>query len=110
MAHKANLDAVAKLENLQKSYDELERIFDGIRQAMGLDIDGPLHDAVWRLFDISIDEIAENIGVDLESLRWFAMDNDFGRKGYTSQWPGQEPVRITGIEEFLLFEGLANED
>lgn len=53
---------------------------DALAKPLGT-IDGPLFDAVWRMWDAYTDQLAHRIGDTGDWLQWYCHDNAMGAKG-----------------------------
>lgn len=84
-----------KIDQLEKrivavvaTYRRLTAATDAARQAGCLDIEGPLHDAIWRGFD----ELLALIDAD-GWLHWYLWENACGEKRFEARARGDTPLR-----------------
>lgn len=84
------------INEVVRDYRRLERACEAAIKAGTMDIDGPLHEAIWKAFQGMLERI------DSHScwIAWFIWDNDCGKKGYEARLPGdKEPRRITATHQ-----------
>jgi hypothetical protein len=63
----------AKIDKIVGNYKELSAACDVAHDAGCLDIDGQLHTAIWKSFDVLMDCVEQQ-----EWLEWYIYDNDCG--------------------------------
>lgn len=79
-------------DNLEAQFDALGKLFDGVT--------GPLFDASWRVFSNYTKTVAVLLGDKFDTLEWYWMENDFGRKAMEAGVKGRMR-KITDFEELL---------
>ena len=100
-------NTLSLLADWQKHHAAIEKLMDGIKDTMGLDIDGPLFEIVWALFSAYTDMLERVMGVeDFTWLPWYCFDNDMGDKGHEAS-PGnghpRRPVRsLDDLAQLIL--------
>ena len=71
-------NTLALLGDWKKHHDAVEKLMQGIETSIGLDIDGPLFETVWRLFDAYTCALAVEVGDMGEWMPWYQGENDMG--------------------------------
>lgn len=85
-------------------YQRLSRACDAARVAGCMEINGPLHEAIWLSFESMLTRI------DFEGwLSWFIQDNDCGASGLWARLPGKK-ARIAIITPRQLARLIAAEE
>jgi hypothetical protein len=93
------LDWLATAKKLVEAYKKLDAACDAAIKAGCMDVNGPLHEAIWEAHQLSIE------AVDVESfLSWFIYDNDCGKNGMQASSGLNKPlVEIKSFEDFERF-------
>lgn len=105
MTYPGKTKAVALLMQWQVQHHKLEKLMDGVRESIGLDIEGPMVDTVWKLFDAYTEALAHQVGDHGRWLHWFHGDNDMGGSGHEAGYDGQlKPIKTLGDLYDLIVE------
>lgn len=73
-------NTLSLLGDWQVHHAAVEKLMDGIRTGMGLDINGPMFETVWKLFDAYTGALAVEVGDSSGWLEWFWSENEMGAK------------------------------
>jgi hypothetical protein len=79
-------------DNLKLRFVKLGRLFDSVT--------GPLFDAAWMTFSNYTKLVSILLGDEFETLEWYWMENDFGRKSMEAGTKGRMR-KITDFEQLL---------
>lgn len=79
-----------QIEQILADYHRLESACEVARQAGCLDIEGPLHSAIWITFGNMLTHSDPH-----DWITWFIYENDCGKKALSACGPGQalRPIR-----------------
>ena len=73
---------LAALKHWQQAMERADATIDPVIDALKLQPESPICDAVWRLQSALTAMTADLVGDCGDWLSWYAMENDMGRKGY----------------------------
>ena len=80
---------IALLTDWQKHHAAVEKLMNGIEDTIGLDINGPLFEVVWKLFVAYTVTLAVEVG-DYEGwMQWHFAENDMGAGKKQAGYDGQ---------------------
>ena len=82
-------NTISLLTDWQKHHAAVEKLMDGIKDTIGLDIDGPLFEIVWALFGAYTDTLSVEVGDFGGWLEWHASENNMGAKKMQAGYDGQ---------------------
>jgi len=99
------MTAKEKIEHLKSAIEDCDKVYDTLRDVLGASPETPLFYAISRLQYVAIRATAESIGLEIEALEWFVLENEFGSKGFVCGKDGKEVV-VDSIDAFLHFEGV----
>lgn len=75
-------EKLAILRKWQDAHDRNEKVMDKLEPLFGRDyFEGELGESIWKHFDITTELVALLLGDTAEWCSWYAMENNFGRKG-----------------------------
>lgn len=87
-------NTLALLGDWQAHHAAVEKLMDGITSSIGLDIDGPMFDTVWKLFAAYTGAMAVDVGDHGEWLEWYRAENEMGAKALAAGYDGvRNPVK-----------------
>jgi hypothetical protein len=61
----------------------------GIHSSIGLDINGPMYDTVWKLFDAYTGTLSVEVGDFCGWLEWHHAENEMGAKAMAAGYDGK---------------------
>ncbi len=71
-----------KIQKIVDAYKELNKLSEHMADIFGCSsTDGAFWDPVWKLLDVAIDQLSENIGDRSDWISWYIFDNQCGKKG-----------------------------
>lgn len=73
-------NTVAWLASWQKQHEAVEKLMSDVESSIGLNIDGPLFDVVWKLFDAYTKTVSAQVGDDFGWMEWYQSENDMGAR------------------------------
>ena len=88
------------VEHIVEAYRDLSRVFESADALCGFSADSPFGEAVFKAFDLLMDATAKILDC-ADSLNWFIMENDCGKKALRHSTPGGTMLVISSIEDFL---------
>lgn len=62
-------------------HEAIEALFADLSQPLGCLAETPLFETVWQCFEAYTKTVEELVGDDYDTLTWFYLENDMGRKG-----------------------------
>lgn len=77
-------NTVALLGDWHKNRMAVDALMDGIEACIGLDINGPMFDTVWRLFNAYTDTLSVELGDFCGWLNWYCLENDMGARAMSA--------------------------
>jgi len=89
MTHPDKENTLVLLGEWQDHAAAIGKMMDGIKTSIGLDIDGPLFDTVWKLFDSYTRTLAVEVGDFGQWLEWYHSENELGSRGMEAGYDGQ---------------------
>lgn len=99
-----NATAVALLTAWKARHDALTKLMDSITTVLGLEVESPLHEAMWGTFDDYTKTLASLLGDESGWLGWYQSENEMGTKGMAAGYDGNlAPIKT--LDELL---GLIN--
>ncbi|MCK9622181.1 MAG: hypothetical protein M0R47_16795 [Methylobacter sp.] len=87
------------LEAWKAAHDDIESKFDELGKLFN-DITRPLFDAAWRTFSNYTKLVSAQLGDEFESLEWYWMENQFGKREFEAGADG-EKRSICDFEDLL---------
>ena len=94
MTHPDKQNTLVLLGEWQAHAAAIEKMMTGIKTSIGLDIDGPLFDTVWKLFDSYTSTLAVEVGDFGQWLEWYHSENEMGSRGMGGGYDGQiSPIK-----------------
>ena len=84
-----------QLKTIIKRYEELDAATAKVIDVGCMDIDGPLYDAIWRMFDDMLSIIDPHGWIS-----WYIFDNEMGAKGLQAEC-GSKMIKITNLKKLL---------
>jgi hypothetical protein len=94
MTHPDRENTLVLLGEWQAHAAAIEKMMTGIKTSIGLDIDGPLFDTVWKLFDAYTSALAVEVGDFGQWLEWYSAENEMGARGMEAGYDGQtSPIK-----------------
>lgn len=73
-------EKIALLAEWQARTEASNRLIEPITEVLGLQVESPIHLAVWNLQEVYTKAVGKLVGDPAEWLDWYANENDFGRK------------------------------
>ena len=92
------------LTEWQRHHAAIEKMMDGIKAHMGLDVDGPMFATVWDVFDAYMDALAVEIGDFCGWLGWYRYETEMGKKNMSAGYDGKTKHIKTLANLFWLIE------
>lgn len=106
MTYPEKEDTLSLLGDWQAHHAAVEKMMDGITASIGLDIDGPMFDTVWKLFDAYTGALAVEVGDSGGWLEWFWSENDMGAKAMAAGYDKKlKPIKSLKDLWRLIEEG-----
>jgi hypothetical protein len=99
------------LKDWQFSIQDSNELIAPVREVLIIPPESPINEAV-DMLAIALTRVASKLVGDKEKwLYWYAMENDFGRKGLSAGYSGNEKP-ITGLDDLLdlIERGVAQDD
>lgn len=97
-------NTLAMLGDWKKHHDDVEKLMNGIEASIGLDIDGPMFETVWKLFDAYTNTLAVEVGDSGGWLEWYHAECEMGASKKKAGYDGQL-IAIESLGDlFLLIE------
>ena len=84
------------IDSIVADFRRLSAACEAARRAGCLDIDGPLHEAIWRSFDTMLGHA--DVG---GWIAWYLWDNDCGKKRFEARANGHRPPRKISTSRHL---------
>lgn len=85
---------LAMLVAWKDRHDSVEKMMDGIKEVMGLEIGGPLFETVWGVYGAYEAMLGAFIGDHGEWLEWYQAENEMGARGMEAGYDGNlNPVK-----------------
>ena len=86
---------IRAVQNVVKIHDAQSAEWDKFISLFGPGShDCPLFEVSWKTFDAYMESVAREIGDECDSLAWFVMENDCGRKAMKAGLPNaMRPIR-----------------
>jgi len=88
------------LKDWQLAIQESDALIAPVREMLLIRPESPINEAVDRLGIALTDATAKLVGDKAEWLDWYAMENDFGRKGLSARFMGHEKP-IKSLEDLM---------
>lgn len=104
MTYPDRKNTLALLTDWQAHHGRIEKLMDGIKSSIGLDIDGPMFDTVWRLFEAYTGALAVEIGDFGGWLAWHCSENEMGLRAHAAGYDGKLRKIKTLANLFWLIE------
>lgn len=82
-------NTLSLLTDWQAHHAAVEKMMDGIQSSIGLDINGPMFDTVWKLFDAYTNTLSVEVGDFCGWLEWYFSENEMGARGMTAGYDGK---------------------
>lgn len=103
-------DKVKIVKQLVSAWKSLEKNIDKVDGAIGIDIESPFMDVIYRSFDNYIESVAMLVGDESEWLKWYIFENDCGNNRLEAQVSidNEEPIykAITKVKHLVrVIEG-----
>ena len=100
-------DILPHLTKWQARYEALRTQMEALAAPFGGTLDGPLFDAVWRLWDAYTEEIGSRLGDAQFWLTWYCDENEMGKRGHEVQSIGGRTMRVRTLRQLarLIEEG-----
>lgn len=98
------------LEEWKTHHESTKQLMDSIEETIGLDLDGPLFNTVWKLFHAYTEAIASQLGdrsrtYDDEGwMVWYYSENHMGEKGMQAGIDGKLTLMHTLADLLDLIE------
>jgi hypothetical protein len=89
MNHPDRENTLTLLGDWQKHHAVVEKMMNSIKTSIGLDPEGPMFDAVWKLFDAYTGALTVEIGDASGWMEWYQLENDMGAKGMAAGYDGK---------------------
>lgn len=106
MSYPDRENTLSMLGDWQAHHAAVEKLMDGIRTSLGMDIDGPMFNTVWKMFDAYTGAIAVEMGDSGGWLEWFFSENDMGAKALAAGYDGDlNPIKTLDDLWRLIEEG-----
>jgi hypothetical protein len=100
-----NAEKLETLERFLDDYRAVDAAYKAARDAMGVEVDGPLFNPVFRALESYLQMTAAAIGDECGSLEWFVHDNDMGR-GVLTAGAADDMREIKTADDLLWLIGL----
>ena len=71
---------IALLTDWQKHHAAMDRLFKGFAMYIGLEVEGPMFETVYGLFDAYTGTLAVEVGDFGEWLNWYCSETDMGKR------------------------------
>ena len=98
-------EKIAILRKWQAAHDRNTAVLDKLEPLFGRDyFEGELTQAAWYHFDLTTELVALVVGDNAGWCQWYAMENDFGRKGMEAG-PSGDMRKITNFRRLLWVIG-----
>jgi hypothetical protein len=102
-----NAEKLEILEQFLSDYRAVNAAYEAARDVLGVAVDGPLFNPVFRAMDSYLQMTAAAVGDECGSLEWFVHDNDMGRGNLTAG-TRDDMREIKTAEELLWLIGFTN--
>ena len=101
---------IARLTEWKNHRNAIDRLFVGVEKSIGLQVEGPLHNTVWELFDAYTTVLADQVGDFGDWLNWYMNENDMGKKAMAAGYDGHsQPVETLNHLHRLIVESRKRE-
>lgn len=91
------------LDQWVEQYKILNQSWDILRKVIGADIESPLGDAAFKMFDQYTQVLAAAIGANEEDLVWYIYENNCGEKQMAAKNPNWKKARkIKNTKDLLI--------
>lgn len=108
--HPDHENTLALLREWQQHHDDVATLMDGIKASIGLDIDGPMFDIVWKLFDAYTGALSAEVGDFGCWLSWYGSENQMGALRMDAGYDGKtKPIKTLDDLCWLIMESRARE-
>ena len=97
-------DRLGLLKEWELEYVRLERVFKDLKGVFGDLVNSELFGAMWGNFDKYSEMLERVLGDGNQTLRWFWLDNEMGKKGLGAIVDGVEK-KVEGLKELLWLIG-----
>lgn len=98
-------NTISLLTDWQAHHAKLERMMNGIEASIGLDVNGPMYDTVWNVFDAYTNTLSVEIGDFDGWLEWYHAENDMGAAGGQAGYDGKlRKIKTLGNLFWLIEE------
>jgi hypothetical protein len=84
-----------QLQTIIKRYEELDAATAKVIDVGCMDPEGPLYNAIWRMFDDMLSIIDPHGWVS-----WYIHDNEMGAKGFDAE-AGSKMIKVTNLKQLL---------
>lgn len=93
------------LGDWQRHHAAVEKMMTGIKQHMGLDIDGAMFVTVWAVFGAYTDTLAVEVGDFEEWLDWYRFETEMGKRSKAVVVDGKSKRIKTLVDLCRVIEG-----
>jgi hypothetical protein len=94
-------DAKAMLRKLVDTKIELDAYWSDLDKRIGLATESPFGLASWKPIEHLIECVSMLVNDEFNSVSWFILDNEYGRKGMEHSMPDGTMKRVKTIDDLL---------
>lgn len=92
-------DLAQRIQGLIDHYKKLSDITEQWQKIGAMEIDSPLHNAIWALFDFAVSQVDKDGWIN-----WFIFENECGENGYPVLVNGKEYPARTAHELAIIIQ------